>query len=187
MNTWRLYMGDLTYECDGYPGPDTHALCGSDVPHGAHWVTSAPDWAARWFDVANGFASWSKDRAMKVGCVIVGQANQILTGGYNGFPRGVDDNVDSRHERPDKYLWTEHAERNAIYNAARHGVALDGATIYTPYFPCANCSRAIIQVGIIRVFTSNPENMVGWDHWQYEFRLADEMLSESSVEVFYVV
>jgi len=50
--------------------------------------------------------------------------------------------------RPAKYRWTEHAERNAIFSAARMGVSIVGATMYLPWFPCAECARAIVQSGI---------------------------------------
>ena len=95
----------------------------------------------------------SKDRSVKVGCVIVNDRQVDLVRGWNGFPRGVDDDVEERHQRPAKYDWTEHAERNAIYNAASEGVALRGATIYITHTPCADCARAIIQSGIKRVCT----------------------------------
>ena len=138
------------------------------------------DWVKRWFGIANEFASWSKDRSTKVGCVIVSDANQVLSGGYNGFPRGVVDDVDARHERPAKYLWTEHAERNAIYAAARHGVKLEGATLYIPWFPCADCARAIIQVGIRRVIAVNPVVNAQWDA---HFAVAWEMMTEAGTDL----
>ena len=58
-----------------------------------------------------------------------------------------------RWKSPEKYQWTEHAERNAIYNAARNGVALEGARLYLNWggCPCSDCARAIIQVGIQEV------------------------------------
>ena len=65
-------------------------------------------------------AEWSKDRSTKVGCVVIGPDREVRSMGYNGFPRGINDEIERRHARPDKY--TEHAERNAIYNAARVGV-----------------------------------------------------------------
>jgi dCMP deaminase len=105
-------------------------------------------WDKRFLELALLVASWSKDRSRKVGCVIVGPDREVRTLGYNGFPRGVDDDLESRHVRPIKYQWTEHAERNAIYNAARVGVSLKGCTAYLPWFPCIDCARAIAQVGI---------------------------------------
>ena len=146
------------------------------------------DWPARWFKVAGEFASWSKDGSTKVGCVIVGTNNQVLSGGYNGIPRGVIDDDPDRYERPAKYLWTEHAERNAIFNAARHGVALDGSTIYVPFFPCADCARGIIQVGIKRVITTDPvkEILTGddfWNRWRPSLLVAHQMFAEAEIDI----
>lgn len=86
-----------------------------------------------------------------MGAVIVGEDRTPGPNGYNGFPRTIDDERVARHARPAKYLWTEHAERNAIYNAARVGVAVKGCTIYVTHMPCTDCAPAIIQVGIKRV------------------------------------
>jgi dCMP deaminase len=138
-------------------------------------------WDDRWISLSRFIAEWSKDRSTKVGCVIIGPENQVLSTGYNGFPRGVNDDIDERHERPDKYLWTEHAERNAIYNAARHGVALRNTTIYIPWYPCANCARAIIQAGITTVVATVPD--MSYRGWGPEFEVAGIMMEESGVEV----
>lgn len=146
------------------------------------------DWVARWYRVAGEFASWSKDRSTRVGCVIVSNQNQIISGGYNGFPRGVVDEIDSRHERPAKYLWTEHAERNAIYDAARRGIALEGSTLYVPLFPCASCSRAIIQVGICRVITTDPTmaDRMFMDRWRDEMIVSAQMFQEAEVDTVFL-
>jgi dCMP deaminase len=56
----------------------------------------------------------SKDKSTKVGCVIVGPDNEVVSTGYNSFPRLLNDNVAARSERPLKYMFIEHAERNAI-------------------------------------------------------------------------
>ena len=78
-------------------------------------------WDNRFLSMAKLIATWSRDRSTKVGAVIVGPNREVRSVGYNGFPRGVNDAIESRYERPGKYDWTEHAERNAIYNAARYG------------------------------------------------------------------
>lgn len=148
------------------------------------------DWDARWLELAALIASWSKDRSTQVGSVIVGGGNQILTTGYNGFPRGVNDNIDSRYERPVKYRYIEHAERNAIYNAARYGIRLAGTTIYTPYYPCTDCARGIIQAGITTVVT--PEMLDGdkqedlLSRWGDDFMISRVMLLEASVDIQYI-
>ena len=75
------------------------------------------NWDLRWMALAQFVATWSKDRGRKVGAVIVGPDNEIRSTGYNGIPRGVNDDVEERHEAAtgEKYLWVSHAERNAIY------------------------------------------------------------------------
>lgn len=111
------------------------------------------NWDNYFMSMAELVATKSKDRSTKVGCVIVGPNHEVRTTGYNGFCRGIDDNVDDRHDRTNKYLWTEHAERNAIFNAARNGIRIEDCTAYTTVFPCADCARSFIQSGIRRVVT----------------------------------
>lgn len=141
------------------------------------------DWDARWVAVAAQIGTWSKDRSRGVGCVIVGASNQMLSSGYNGFPRGVNDDITERHERPAKYEWTEHAERNAIYNAARTGVALTGSTMYLPWFPCVPCARAIVQAGVAVLVAARPDPAD--PTWGNDFAVATEMLTEAGVGLRY--
>ncbi len=141
--------------------------------------TSTAAWDRRWLDLATLIGSWSKDRSRGVGCVFVGSANQILSTGYNGLPRGIDDDVNARHERPEKYDWTEHAERNAIYNAARSGTILEGSFVYTSLFPCVACARAIIQVGAGTVIAHSPD--LDDERWGHDFELSIVMLKEAGV------
>jgi dCMP deaminase len=131
--------------------------------------------------LAEEIADWSKDRSSKVGCVIVGPSNEIRSTGFNGFPRGVADDISERLTRPEKYLWTEHAERNAIYNAARAGISLEGCTMYLPWFPCAACARAIIQSGICRLVARKPD----YSHkkWGRDFTVALKLLQEGKVRI----
>ena len=93
----------------------------------------------------------------------------------------VDDEVAERHERPAKYSWTEHAERNAIYNAAKLGIGLDGCTAYVNWFPCIDCARAIVQAGVLRLVGLQPDHADV--RWGSEFEFASGMLGESGIEV----
>lgn len=93
----------------------------------------------------------SKDKSTKLGAVIVGPDNEIRSTGYNSFIRKIDDNNIERQERPEKYYWFEHAERNAIYNASLIGISLKNCKIYTPGMPCADCMRGILQSGITEI------------------------------------
>ncbi len=93
--------------------------------------------------------------------------------------------VEDRHERPLKYKWAEHAERNAIYSVARNGgPALKGCKIYVPWFPCVDCSRAIIQAGISALYAYEPD--FNDPRWGEDFRISAEMLTEAGVHIVYV-
>lgn len=133
------------------------------------------------FFLASHVGGWSKDRSKKVGAVIADTAGTVRAIGCNGFPRGVAEDIDARHERPAKYLWTEHAERNAIYEAARTGTPLDGCTMYLPWFPCMDCARAIVQVGLKRLVAVKPDTNDG--RWGDHFSAALELLEEVGVEL----
>ena len=125
----------------------------------------------------------SKDKSTKVGCVIVDDDNTPISTGFNSFPRGVDDTIEERHERPAKYLYTEHAERNAIYNAARQ--ILKGTTLVLQGAPCtcADCARGIIQSGIKKIIVVKDESTILKGDWDADFTAAFEMFSEAGVEV----
>jgi len=127
--------------------------------------------------------SWSEDQSRQIGCVIAGDANEVRAVGFNGLPRGVNASVEERHRREggEKYHWFEHAERNAIYNAARVGVALAGCRMYVSLYPCADCARAIIQSGIISVHTFAPPTNDAVFFRSYE--IAKRMMSEAGVKV----
>jgi dCMP deaminase len=145
-------------------------------------------WDQRWMEVAQHFGTWSKDPSTKVGCVVIGSSNQVLTQGFNGFPRGANDSLARYHNRSVKYKWVEHAERNAIYNAARTGTSLMQATLYVPWFSCAECSRAIAQSGISTLVTYNPSTydadfMVRWGQ---DFIISCDILYETKVTVRYI-
>lgn len=147
-----------------------------------------PRTSARWDDHFMGLARYisqqSKDRSRKVGCVIVGPGKEIRATGYNGFPRGVNDDVEERHQRPTKYRWTEHAERNAIFNAARSGVSTMGCTVYVHWYPCMDCARAMVQAGILNVVAVEPD----WNDAQYKADFADvqQLFLEAGVGLRFV-
>jgi dCMP deaminase len=141
-------------------------------------------WDERWMAMTQLVASWSKDRSRKVGCVIVDQDNVEVSNGWNGFPRLINDDIEARHQRPAKYLWSTHSEANAVYNSCRKGRSTLGCKIYQALYPCAHCARAIIQCGIVEVITIEPN----WDDPTYaeEFAVSREMLEEAGVKVRFV-
>jgi dCMP deaminase len=139
------------------------------------------NWDLKFIELSKLVSTWSKDTNSKVGAVIVDDDNIVLSMGYNGFPRGCDDSIESRYEKPIKYLYTEHAERNALYHAARHGVSLKDCTIYVTMFCCSDCARGIIQSGIKKVVAPTPD--VDHPKWGIHFKAAIQMLEESNVEI----
>ena len=146
-------------------------------------VLKATHWDGRFFQLCKLIASWSEDQSRKIGSVILGPAHDIRATGYNGLPRGVSANIFARHDKTDgeKYFWFEHAERNAIYNAARAGTSIEGCVLYSTLFPCADCARAIVQSGIITLNTfASPENDPTYAR---SFKVATELMSEGGVEV----
>ncbi len=113
--------------------------------------TTGTSWDRYFIELATLISTKSKDPSTKMGVVIVGGDNEILSTGFNGFPRGVDEiNYPERWERPDKYMWIVHAEANAVANAARIGVSLKGSRMYMNYrpCPCSTCASLIIQAGV---------------------------------------
>jgi dCMP deaminase len=96
----------------------------------------------------------SKDEQTHVGSVIADSDNVLVATGYNSLPRNIEADNDNKRlsrENGEKYYWIEHAERNAIFNAARRGTILKGCKIYIPWMSCCDCARAIIQTGIAEV------------------------------------
>jgi dCMP deaminase len=119
----------------------------------------------------------SKDEMTQNAAIIVGPDNEFISSGYNSFPRGINDYLQERQERPEKYFWFEHGERNAIYNAARIGAPLKGCKMYVTGIPCMDCARGIVQSGIRRVVyhTLLPYDSKLWDeHMKRTITLFEE-------------
>ena len=134
------------------------------------------DWDAYFMELAEKVASRSKDPSTKVGCVVVTEDRVIATTGYNGLPRGVGD-LPERMERPAKYLWTAHAECNAVAQAARVGARLKGGTAYVTHEPCSRCAIILIQAGVAQVIIgSGKTNMP-----EEEFEISRIMFEEANI------
>lgn len=137
-------------------------------------------WTRRYLDMAKEVATWSKDPSTKVGAVAVGSKGQILSQGYNGFPRGVKDTSERYEVREEKYKYVVHGEMNAIYNACHTGASLDGATLYVTGLPvCSECAKGIIQVGISKVIMEYPKDIP--DSWRESMKTTSSMFLEAGV------
>jgi dCMP deaminase len=119
----------------------------------------------------------SKDPSTKVGAIIVDCDRRIVSTGYNGFPRGVQDTTERLNDRETKYKLIVHAERNAIIFARQD---LRGCVLYTyPFMPCAPCAGMVIQAGIVEVVAPRNDN----PRWQADFKLTQDMFREASVKL----
>lgn len=112
-------------------------------------------WDRRFLELAGVVASWSKDPSTHVGSVIVRPDRTVASMGYNGFARGVDDDIIFYEDRTIKYERVIHAELNAILSAKE---SLDGYALYCTLYPCARCASAIIQSGITGLVTWTIQN-----------------------------
>jgi dCMP deaminase len=138
-------------------------------------------WDNRYLSLAKEVATWSKDPSSQVGAVSVGAKKEVLSQGFNGFPRGINDLAERYNDRETKYKFVVHAEMNAIYNATYSGTSLDGATLYIYGLPiCSECAKGIIQVGIKRVVIEKSKEL---DNWNDSVKLSQEMFDEAGVEL----
>lgn len=142
-------------------------------------------WDNRFLELARHYSTWSKDESTKVGCVITSRDKNVISSGYNGLPRRLRDDVPARLLRPEKLLWFEHAERNAIYSAAKRGTALGSSTAYSTLCPCMDCARGLIQSGISRVVCPEPD-LVKYSLWADQFQKVSVMFREAGVRLDYV-
>jgi len=144
------------------------------------------NWTEYFLNIAESVKLKSKDRRTQIGAVIVGKDNEIVTTGYNSFPRGINDDVEERQQRPEKYFWFEHAERNAIYNAARVGTPLKGSIIYlTSGLPCMDCARGIVNSGIKEVYCKSECTTKNKEKWEESQRKSLQLLYECGVKVVF--
>lgn len=110
-----------------------------------------PDWDSYFMKIAYAVSERSTCDLSVVGCVLV-REKRILTTGFNGSPVGQAHCEEVGHLMAgENCLRTIHAETNAIIQAALHGVSTKGATCYVTHFPCLNCTKVLINAGIIRI------------------------------------
>lgn len=134
-------------------------------------------------DLAVGAASASPNHVRKVGAVLVTADRSVEIAACNSFPPGVRA-LPERAAGDNRFIWLEHAERAVIFEAARRGLATDGGTLLSTYFPCTDCARAIVQAGVKTVATPRPE----YDDpvWGGSFRTSAIILAEGAVEVVFL-
>ena len=138
-------------------------------------------WDKRFLNIAKEVSSWSKDPSKKVGSVAIDSQRNILSVGYNGFPRNIEDSQDKYLDPETKANLVVHSEANLIYNASFNGISLKGSTLYVYGLPvCSECAKAIAQVGIIRIVTPSYDAIP--DKWKKSNKLSIELFKELGID-----
>jgi len=135
---------------------------------------SRPSWDEYFMATAVLIASRSSCDRLHVGCVLVSAGenpHRIIAGGYNGFLPGAPHQSRLRdgHEQS-----TVHAEQNAIADAARRGISVQGCTAYVTHFPCINCAKVLAAAGV---------RVIKYHHDYRNDPLVREMLAEAGLTI----
>ena len=139
-------------------------------------------WDKRFLDMARLVSTWSKDPSTQCGAVIT-NGNEVVSIGYNGFPRHTYDGKELYADRERKYMRVIHAEQNAILIAKRD---ITDCTCYVwPMPPCSNCAALLIQSGIKRIVTiaPSPEQLT---RWGAGFKEAKEMYKDAGTQLDFI-
>jgi len=141
-------------------------------------------WAEYFIRMAYLVSHKSKDLSSKIGSVLT-RDNMVLSCGFNGIPKGCNDNAEYRNERPEKYYFYEHSERNCLYFAARNGINTNNSVLYTLAVPCSDCARGLIQAGVSKVYYHYQHNAnfeFENPKWAESVKRSLEMFDESGVK-----
>ena len=149
--------------------------------HQGRMVAMSGKWDLRFIELAKHISLWSKDPSTKVGCVVVGEDREIRSTGFNGFPRGIEDNEERLTDRHKKYPLICHAEENAIMHAARTGISLKNCVAYVTWPPCTRCARSLIQAGVSEIVY--PKEVEIPERWEADFDMSLNMFKESKTLV----
>lgn len=150
---------------------------------------STERWDRHFLGLALYHSRLSKDPSTRVGSVVVGPDHEILSAGFNGFPRGIADTPERLNDRDTKLKLVVHAEMNALLAAARTGMRLHNCTLYLAATdesgaiwggpPCTRCTVEIIQVGI-REIVSFPVKTAP-SRWHEDLALARKLIAEAQI------
>ena len=140
-------------------------------------------WKKRFLKLSKEISTWSKDPSTKVGALIISEDRNIISTGYNGFPRGIEDTEERLNNRELKYKFILHAEMNCILNALYNGRSVKDCILFVHGLPpCSECTKSIIQAGIQNVITDSKAT----DNWKESLKLSLEMLKEANVEIEFI-
>lgn len=136
-------------------------------------------WKQRFLGLAREVSTWSKDPSKQIGAVIISEEFRVLATGYNGFPKGIEDNETRLTDRETKYKYIVHAEMNAIFNATHSGTSLKDSILFVWGLPvCSECAKGVIQSGVKHIVMPNGNVP---QRWLDSFELSSKLFDESGL------
>lgn len=190
---WRLFeTDDSIHNCPKNPLKTMNDPMISKIQKLTHkpleQLLPIPEWDETFMHDVYWWARRSKDPSTKIGAVLVHwNSKDPISHAYNGFARSVDDNVENRWERPEKYFWISHAESNSILNCSRTGRSTIGTVMFTQAIPCADCANDIIQAGVAEVVVHQQwqefERIYNWSKWTDSSKRSIEKFGEAGVKI----
>lgn len=146
-----------------------------------HWPKPLqPRWMPRFVRIAEEVASWSKDPSTKVGCVLVDEQCRVVGTGYNGFPRGIQDDPLWLEQRDVKLTITIHAEENAMFNAVAE---VGGTYAFVTHAPCAACVSRMVQNGVVGAAYPVPEGEFA-ERWAESYALSRSVAYRAGLKLY---
>ena len=144
-------------------------------------------WSEYFFKLAETVSLKSKDPSTKVGCVLTNESNEVLSVGFNGFPKGVEDTDQRYNNRELKYKLIVHSEANAISIAAKNGIKLQDSILWINWMPCTSCAKLLIQAGVKEVningLSKEYNNLELQKRWSEELELSKTLFEEAGIKV----
>jgi dCMP deaminase len=136
-------------------------------------------WDLRFLNLAEHIAGWSKDPSTQTGAVIVDKDRRVVSVGYNGIPKGIEDEAKYLNDREIKYATIIHCEHNALIFAKR---SIEGCVLYTwPFSSCSNCTSMFIQAGIAKFISpATPDRLK--ERWKESMKLAEKLCEDAGTE-----
>jgi dCMP deaminase len=142
-------------------------------------MTNIEKWDRRFLELATLIGNWSKGPTVKVGALIVDKNKRIISTGFCGFAKNVEDTEERYLNRDIKLKLGIHAETNAILFAKKD---LTECTIYCTHITCSSCASNIIQTGITRVVAQSLD-IAFYERWKDDIELAFQIYKEADVRV----
>lgn len=144
--------------------------------------TFREDWNIFFMQKAQLMSTRSKDPSTQVGCVIVSPDRVILSEGYNGFPRGIQDTPERLNDRDQKYPRVVHSETNAIINAVRNGTIIKDAIVFVTQPPCPECTKMLVNTEIRELLHMDlEEGKKDIPGWRDKLAISFDMLDEAEI------